>query len=386
MQIANLRQFFVCSVIGTVSFLPLLVLPAMVNVLVDEAGLSESFAGWVSSANFFGFSLVALLMAFRMHRVNLRRMATIAFAIVLTADVISAYLAAPTAAFLLIRFITGSASGAAQIAALSAIGRLDDAERGFGLLITLQFIVAALGCYILPVYSAEIGATGMFLLFAACDLLALALARHLPGRAIDESTGTERKSERNILFAAVTLLALLGYSFFEAAYTAQYTYLGRLGVSLAFSDHEVGTALMVASLAGIPGAFTIIVVGKRFGTIGPLAFGISIGILGLVILITSGEFAWYLMAGICMGFSWAFCLPFIQALMASLDPNGSALAAGASAASIGVAVGPGLAASVVDVGHYESVFLIAIALLIVSMASFFGSIRKTPTKRAEVES
>jgi MFS family permease len=143
---------------------------------------------------------------------------------------------------------------------------------------------------------------------------------------------------------------------------------------------------MLASLAGIPGAFTIIVVGKRFGTIGPLAFGFGIGILGLVILITSGEFAWYLMAGICIGFSWAFCLPFIQALMASLDPNGSALAAGASAASIGVAVGPGLAASVVEVGHYEPVFMIAIALLIVSMASFFMSIRKIPTKRTEVES
>jgi MFS family permease len=143
---------------------------------------------------------------------------------------------------------------------------------------------------------------------------------------------------------------------------------------------------MVASLAGIPGAFTIIAIGKRFGTIGPLAFGIGIAILGLVILITSGEFFWYLMAGICLGFSWAFCLPFIQALMASLDPNGSAIAAGAAAASIGVAVGPGLAASVVNVGHYEPVFMIAIALLIVSMASFFISIRKAPTRRAEVKS
>jgi MFS family permease len=388
MRIANLRQFSVCSVIGTVSFLPLLVLPAMINVLVDEAALSESSAGWVASANFFGFSLVALVMAFRMHRVDLRRMATIALAIAFIADLISAYLAAPTAAFLLIRFITGSANGAAQIAALSAIARLDNAERGFGLLITLQFIVAAVGCYILPVYSAELGATGMFLLFAACDLFALALARHLPGRAIDEWAGmeTERGSERSIVFAAVTLLALLGYGMFEAANTAQYTYLGRLGVSLAFSDHEIGTVLMVASLAGIPGAFTIIVIGKRFGTIGPLAFGIGVAIIGLVILITSGQFAWYLTAGICIGFSWAFCLPFIQTLMASLDPNGSALAAGASAASIGVAVGPGLAASVVEVGHYEPVFMIAIALLIVSMASFFMSIRKIPTKRTEVES
>ena len=385
MKIANLRQFSVYSVIGTVSFLPLLVLPAMVGVLVDEAALPESFSGWAASTNFFGFALVALLMAFQMHRVDLRRMATVGLAMALVADIVSAYFAAPTAAFLLIRFITGSANGAAQIAALSAVARLDDAERGFGLVTTLQFSVAALGCYILPIYSAELGATGMFLLFAACDLLALTLARHLPGRAIDEPASTQRRSERSILFSAGTLLALLGYGMFEAANTAQYTYLGRLGVAHAFSDHEVGTALMVASLAGIPGAFTIIVVGRRFGTIGPLAFGIGIAILGLVILISRGEFAWYLMAGICLGFSWAFCLPFIQSVMASLDPNGSAIAAGSAAGAVGVAAGPGLAAGVVGAGRYEHVFMVAIALLIVSIAGFFISICKTPITCAEVK-
>jgi predicted MFS family arabinose efflux permease len=386
MRNANWHQFFACSVIGTVSFLPLLVLPAMVGVLVDEAGLSESFAGWAASVNFLGVSVVAFLMAFQMHRIDLRRMAIVTLAIALAADVISAYLAAPTAAFLLIRFITGSANGAAQITALSAIARLDDAERGFGLLITLQFIVAGLGCYILPVYSAELGATGMFLLFAACDLLALVLARHLPGRESNEPAGSELGSEKSILFSAVTLLALLGYATFEAANTAQYTYLGRLGVALAFSDNAIGTVLMIASLAGIPGAFTIIVVGKRFGTIGPLMFGIGIAILGLIILITSGAFAWYLAAGICLGFSWAFCLPFIQSLLASLDRNGSALAAGAAAAAIGVAVGPGLAATVVEVGNYQPVFLIAIALMIVAVTSFFVSIRKRHPTQVEVTS
>jgi len=386
MQIANFRPFFVFSVIGTVSFLPLLVLPAMVGVLVDEAALSESFAGWAASANFFGISLVAGLLSFRMHRVDLRRLATVSLAIALLADAISACVAAPTAGFLLIRFVTGSATGAAQIAALSAVARLEGAERGFGMVVTLQFVAAALGCYVLPVFSSELGASGMFLSFAACDLLALALVRHLPGSAIDSWTGAERRSERSVLLAAVTLLALLGYGLFEAANTAQYTYLGRLGVALAFSEREIGTALMIASLAGIPGAFAIIVVGKRFGTIGPLALGIGIAIIGLVILIASGKFAWYLIAGTCLGFSWAFCLPFIQSLMASLDPNGSAVAAGSSAATIGVAIGPGLAASVVEVGRYERVFMVAVALLIVSLAGFFISIGKVHTNEPEVQS
>ncbi|MBW2495215.1 MAG: hypothetical protein JRE43_10730, partial [Deltaproteobacteria bacterium] len=165
---------------------------------------------------------------------------------------------------------------------------------------------------------------------------------------------------------------------------AQYTYLGRLGVALAFSGEAIGAVLMIASLAGIPGAFTIIVIGNRFGTIGPLLFGIGVAIVGLVILITSGAFAWYLMAGICLGFSWAFCLPFIQSLLASLDRNGSALAAGAAAAAIGVAVGPGLAASVVEVGNYSPVFVIAIALMIVAIASFCVSIRKRHPIQIEV--
>ncbi|MBW2494266.1 MAG: YbfB/YjiJ family MFS transporter, partial [Deltaproteobacteria bacterium] len=110
MRNSNWNRFFVCAVIGTVSFLPLLVLPAMVNVLVDEAGLSESLAGWAASVNFFGVAVVALAMAFQMHRVDLRRTAIVVLSIALSADLASAYFAAPTAAFLSIRLIAGLAN------------------------------------------------------------------------------------------------------------------------------------------------------------------------------------------------------------------------------------------------------------------------------------
>ncbi len=42
--------------------------------------------------------------------------------------------------------------------------------------------------------------------------------------------------------------------------------------------------------------------------------------------------------------------------------------------------------AMVGVGHYEPVFIVAIALLIVSIAGFFISICKTPMRRAEVRS
>ena len=79
MRIDNLKPFCIYSVIGTISILPLLILPAMIGILVDQSALSESFAGWSASVNFFGGALIAILMAFRMHRLDLRKTATFAW-------------------------------------------------------------------------------------------------------------------------------------------------------------------------------------------------------------------------------------------------------------------------------------------------------------------
>jgi hypothetical protein len=54
MKIDNLQQLSAYSVIGTITLLPLLVLPAMIGMLVGEAGLGEAFA--------FGISVAIALM------------------------------------------------------------------------------------------------------------------------------------------------------------------------------------------------------------------------------------------------------------------------------------------------------------------------------------
>jgi MFS family permease len=71
-----------------------------------------------------------------------------------------------------------------------------------------------------------------------------------------------------------------------------------------------------------------------------------------------------------MGFSWAFCLPFIQSLLAAIDRKGSAIAAGSAFATVGSAAGPGLASIVVVGGRYINVFLLSIALFAVAVVLF----------------
>ena len=370
-----MHRFGVYSVIGAISIMSLLLLPAMIGLLADDSALTESQAGWSASINFFGAALIALAMAFRMHHLHLRHIAMLGFALAAMSDFAAAfYLDQPTF-FMTIRFVSGLGSGAAYTAVLASFARSPDMDRGYGMFVTLQFMVSGLGLYALPVFSDQLGASGLFMGLAGLEVLGLALAVNLPGRHAGNVRRERSRTEIQVLLAAATITGTLGFALFEAGYTAQFTYVERLAVALSFSDQQTGLALMIASLAGIPGAFCIILMGQRFGRIGPLTVGITIALAGISLLIASEQFITYVLATSMISFSWAFCLPFIQGLLASLDPHGSAVAAASASSTMGGAIGPGLAAVVVVSGSYDMVFLFAGALLIAALLSFFYSSR-----------
>jgi predicted MFS family arabinose efflux permease len=381
LRIQHLGHFLAFSAIGTVTLMPLLVLPAMIGVLVDNAGMSDSSAGWSASANFLAAAAIGLLISLRIHRLNLRQLATFALVVAAIADLVSALTAGEVPVFFAARILAGLALGAAYVASVSSFARYDDFERGFGLFVTIQFIVSGLGLYVVPVFADDIGAVGLFSGFAVLDCLALLMAQFLPQAKPAEEAVGEFESELKILLTVSAVLAIFGFAAFEAANNAQFTYIERFGVALGISDHRVGFSLLIASLVGIPGAFSIVVIGQRFGTLLPLVFGMLIALGGLAILLAAESYAAYFIGSCCMGFSWAFCLPFIQSLLATIDRKGSAIAAGTSFSTFGSAIGPGVAAIVVTGGRYANVFLLSIGLFIITLVAFVYADRARRAKR-----
>ena len=353
----------------------------MIGVLVDNAGMSDSSAGWSASVHFLASAAIGLAVSVRVHHLDLRRAATFALAVAVLADLASALTAGESTAFFAARIVAGFMLGTAYATTMAAFPRYEGYERGFGLFVTLQFIVSGLGLYLVPVYADQMGAAGLFSGLAVLDALALVLARLLPRTKASEAATGESTSELKVLFAVSALLAIFGFAVFEAANNAQFTYIERFGVSLGISDQKVGFALLIASLIGIPGAFCIVVFGQRFGTLAPLGFGIAIALGGLLILLNADSYVAYFLGGCCMGFSWAFCLPFIQSLLAMIDRKGSAIAAGSSFSTVGTAAGPGLAAIVVTDGRYANVFLLSIALFLVTFTAFYFADRTRKTRR-----
>ena len=370
-----LRRFGLLSVIGSITLMPLLVLPAMVGTLIDETTLTEAQAGWSASLNFFGGAIIAGLMALRMHRLDLSKVAAIGLLVAAIGDGLAGFSTGHAPVFLFVRFCTGVGAGAAYTAVLAAFARLPDVDRGYAVFVTLQFIISGMGLFLLPVFSQYLGAKGMFLSIAALDVVGLLLCSKLPGRAVRNEATQSGRTELHVLLAWATILGALGFLVFEAALVAQYTYIERVGVSLALTDQQVGTALLIASLAGIPGALSIVLLGARVGRMSGLIFGVAVAISGLLIMISVGistvQFLPYVIGAAMISFAWAFCLPYIQGLMAALDPHGSAAALGSASSTIGGAIGPGLAALVVGTGVYQHVMMFTIALLLLALTSFF---------------
>ncbi len=350
--------------------MPLLVLPAMIGVLVDNAGMSDSTAGWSASTGFLASAVIGLVMSLRIHHLNLRRVAVMTLLLALVADLASAMTAGDSVLFFVARALSGIGLGAAYVAAVSSFPRFDGFERGFGIFVTMQFTVSGLGLYVVPVYADQIGAQGLFLAFALLDALAMAMTRVLPTERASGEFGSDGTSELMVLLTGSALLAIIGFAIFEAANNAQFTYVERFGVALSIPDEDIGFSLLMASLIGIPGAFSIVLFGQRFGTLLPLLFGITIAVVGLLVLINATSYPVYFFGSCCMGFSWAFCLPLIQTLLAVIDRKGSVIAAGTAFSTFGSALGPGLAALVVVGGRYNDVFLLSIGLFAIATVAF----------------
>mgnify|MGYP003851338999 FL=1 len=77
-----------------------------------------------------------------------------------------------------------------------------------------------------------------------------------------------------------------------------------------------------------------------------------------------------------MGFGWSIVLPYLQSHLANIDKKGSALAAGNSFATIGGALGTGLAAKLIgENSNYDALLQVSILIYIIAALFLIISIK-----------
>jgi MFS family permease len=365
----NLRRTVLLSFLGSISLMPLLVLPVMVGSFVDYLALSDSEAGYVASAGFLGGATAAIVISLRIHHMDLRRMAYAGLGLMVVADGGSIAAAQmPFWLFVILRFLSGIGGAAAYASVMGSFAGWRQPDRAYGLFMAIQFAFSAVGLYGLPWILPQTGVAGILVLFTVLDVLALFLVTHLPTVAERSGKGIKATVEWRVIFAATSILCLIAIGTFEAANMASFTYADRIGVSFGLEGEEIGLVLGVATMLGIPAGFGVYFVGSRFGRFKPIMVAILVQVGALILLLSGGGQSSYVLAMCLLAPCWGFALPYFQAIEARIDPGGSVVVAGGFATSFGGFVGPAVAASLVSAGNYESLIITAGVSLFVVIA------------------
>ena len=358
------RSLLSAFLVGVIAPEVFIVQPGFVQGMVEQLGFSEQDAGYVASAEMLGLAATTILMTFVAHRFNWRRVIFYSVIVMFAANALCT-VKQDLGSFTVLRFVAGLGAGSLVSLGFAAVGLSRNPDRNFGLLIMWVLVYGAIGLLLMPSAYAATGMNGVLWFFAFFPLLAIPVLRHFPltGENVSQVEADALNLRKPLRITA--LMAMLSYFLAQGVVWA---YLFLIGLAGGLDEQQVANGLMLSQFAGILGALAAATAGSRFGRAKPLLLGIVGGALCLYFIV--GEFSFLVFAvTVCVyNFFWNLVHPYLLAAMASFDRRGRVVVHAVAMQMIGLAIGPGLAASVISGGDFVTVNWLGAMLFLLSAA------------------
>lgn len=345
----------VMGVLGPAVFI---VQPGFVQGLVAFYGFTEQSAGYIASAEMWGIALTTIAMIGLTQRLNWHSLLAGAILIMALGNIASVFARDPIV-FASWRFAVGMGSGVLTSLAFTILGLTQHPDRNFGYLIMALLTFGAVGLGVMPSALSILGMEGLLVFFALFSLVGLPLITHLPTSAAEHRTAETPSTSLRTWHKAAAILAMLGYF---AGQGAVWAYLFLIGVAGGVSEQHVANGLTLSQFLGIAGAFAAVLISNRFGRLGPITLGLLGGIVPLIVLFGDIDLWRYGAVVGVYNFAWNMTHPFLLAALASFDATGRVVTYGVAAQMLGLALGPAIAASLVEPGQFTAVYWLGIAL------------------------
>ena len=356
---STLWSVILIGVIGPEVFI---VQPGFVQGLVEYLGFDDQGAGYTASAEMFGLAATTILMTFTAHRLNWQRVVFWSILIMFAANGLCAF-TTDLNTFVVLRFIAGIGAGSLVSLSFAAVGLTKNPDRNFGFYIMWVLIYGAVVLLAMPAAYEISGMKGVLIFFALFPLIAIPFVHNLP--LTGESTAQVEVDAVNLSppFKLMALLAMLAYFMAQGAVWA---YLFLIGTSGGLSEQAVANGLTISQFSGIAGALLAALVAKKYGRSIPLAIGIMGGAACLYFLVGEMAFLIYALAVTIYNFLWNLTHPYLMAAMASFDRRGRVVVYAVAMQMVGLAIGPGLAATVISDNDYTNVNWLGAVLFVTS--------------------
>ena len=346
------------TVVGAAGFL---ILPVILAAVVARFEFGEAEVGFLASAIMTGATVAAVSALFWVRNVDWRK--AVRAGLVLQGIGLIAATQSGSFASLAAAFVCASLGGGAVYSlALTILSDHRAADRLFGISVAAQVTFQVAGMLMLPLFASPAGFSTLMWVLAALIAGALALSTQVPRHG----NTPESFALADVLRQHRALLALIGCFFFFFNVGCIWAYVERIGSAAGFTPSELGNALAIGVSAGIVGAIAAALQGERFGRLSPLLLATIATVAAVALLTADRGLATFVAALALYNFAWNYSLTYQYAVVSAADASGRCVAVAPAFHAAGAAVGPTLAATLVEQQGFVAVSALAVVGVVAS--------------------
>lgn len=367
----SLRQTTLISAIYPVGPAAIILMPLIVGGLVDSYGFSEQQAGVIATGEGIGLVLGLLTAALWVRSVTWR-LALLVGLTTYAALNFGSPLVDGHAGILVLRFLSGFVGGGVFAIVVAALGDNREPDRAFGIAQAVQGLVMGALFAWAPSLMSESGINSLFYLMAILALTTMIFVPQFPRRGVVDAAPVPADSAGDPPSSAPILLYLGlfgGFAYYLAVF-GFWGFIERMGIRAGLEESTIGYALGISQLAAICGALLAAGAAQRFGRFLPLLIAL-VGQLWVLWVLVGQFSAWAFYAGACayQGL-YVMATSYQLGVIAHLDSKGKFIVVMTALQGLGAALGPSIAAALIDDGAYSGINVAAALTLTASLGLF----------------
>ena len=346
---------------GTAAILLFAVMPVIVGALAGQFGLSDTQAGFVATAYFLSYALVALTSPLWVRRLNWRFTARGAFSVLFVGIAVTSFAGTYEQA-LIGMVISGLGAGVLFPISLTLAADTANPDRTYGIKLTAEQLVPAALLLLIPLLSLGAGVTAiMFPLLITVGLCLLAsLGLPAAGRFAQEAVSGSHQR------AGLGYLGLVALAINFAGFGGLWVFFARIAVAEGFSADFTNLWLAVGLITSGVGPLLAALLADRFGRIVPISLGTVAAVLSISVLGLGVNTFRYALVLFCLPLAYYFAVSYVMSVIASADTNGRIAGLMSFALAVGAASGPAIYGTLNDSG--------APVLLVMSLLIAVGAV------------
>lgn len=358
----NSRKSIIAIVyLGVIGPCVFILQPGFIQGLVAYLGFDEQQAGLIASYEMFGIAATTILMSFIANRVDWQKLLYACLIVCAVGNMASI----GQTDFMLLsvtRFVIGLGSGGLLSLGFTMAGLTSNPDRNFGLIVVWLLIYGAFGMLLMPTAYELVGINGLYTFWALFCASGLLIVKSLPhsGEIVELPKQLLEYSNK------IKISSLCGLLIYNIAIGIVWAYLFLVGLEAGMGEQDVANAITVSQFFGIGGALVPVLLQAKIGRILPLGIGI-IGGAGFISLIVGDIGSTTFWLAVC-GFNllWNLTVPFLFSVLADYDIRGRIVTYGVSMQFLGLALGPFIAAMLLEVGGFDLVNIVGVVLFVLA--------------------